>query len=100
MARLVVFWSLVFALLFTLTAFAQITNVTNTTSTPIPGAGHDEIRLLSETVSPANGSVAIRLDMPVPQGRLLTLPLVVAYDSNGFSVQTPYLTTQGTAAWK
>ena len=38
-------------------AFAQITNVTNDTSTPIPGAGHDYVKLLSQTVNPANGSV-------------------------------------------
>jgi hypothetical protein len=100
MARFAALLSLVSALVFALPTAAQITNVTDTTSTPIPGAGHDEIKLLYETVNPASGSVAIRLDTAVPQGRLLTLPFVVAYDSNGFSVQTPYLTTQGTAAWK
>ena len=100
MARFAVSPFLPFIFLFALSSVAQITNVTNTTSTPIPGAGHDEIKMLSETVNPANGSVAIRLNMPVPPGRLLSLPFVVGYDSNGFSVQTPYLTTQGTAAWK
>jgi len=29
-------------------ASAQIENVTNSTSTPIPGAGHDYIKMLSE----------------------------------------------------
>ena len=39
-------------LAFALCASAQITNVTNSTSTPIPGAGHDYIKMLSETVEP------------------------------------------------
>src|SRR5205807_1984436 len=39
----------------------QITNVTNDQSTPIQGAGHDYIKMLSETVNPANGSVSVRL---------------------------------------
>ena len=32
---------------------AGITNVDDVTSTPIPGAGHDYIKILSETVNPA-----------------------------------------------
>jgi len=32
-------------------ASAQVTNVDDTTSTPIPGAGHDYIHELSETVN-------------------------------------------------
>ena len=36
-------------LLFPALVFAQITTVDDTTSTPIAGAGHDYIRLLSET---------------------------------------------------
>ena len=43
------------------TAHGQVTNVTNATSTPIPGAGHDYIKMLSETVNPSNGSVSIRI---------------------------------------
>jgi RHS repeat-associated protein len=62
---------------------AQITDVTNSTSTPIPGAGHDYIKMLSESVSPANGSVSLRLSAPVPRGRRLTLPFGIVYDSNG-----------------
>jgi hypothetical protein len=31
---------------------AQITNVTNDQATPIPGVGHDYIKMLNETVSP------------------------------------------------
>lgn len=64
-------------------AQAQVTNVTNTTSTPTPGAVHDYIKLLSETVNPGNGSVSVRIQTPTPPGRRLSLPFSVAYDSNG-----------------
>jgi hypothetical protein len=47
-----------FVLLVVSAAQAQITDVNDTTSTPIEGAGHDYIRALSETVNPANGSVS------------------------------------------
>ena len=50
-------------------AHAQITNVTNDTSTPIPGAGHDYVKMLSETVNPAIGSVSLRISVPMPKGR-------------------------------
>src|SRR3954464_8433951 len=62
---------------------AQITNVTNSTSTPTPGSGHDYIKMLNETVNPANGSVSIRIAPPVPQARGLTIPFTFAYDTNG-----------------
>jgi RHS repeat-associated protein len=68
-------------------ARAQITDVNNGTSTPIQGAGHDYLRMLNETVNPANGSVSLRIQVPVPPGRQLTLPFSFAYDSN--SVYTP-----------
>ena len=64
-------------------ASAQIENVTNSTSTPIPGAGHDYIKMLSETVNPANGSVSVRIQTPTPSGRGISLPFSFAYDSNG-----------------
>jgi hypothetical protein len=63
---------------------AQITDVTNSTSTPISGAGHDYIKLLSETVDPANGSLSLRMETSPPRGRQLSLPFAFAYDSNGF----------------
>jgi hypothetical protein len=71
-------------ILFSLTAygFPQVTTVTNDTATPIPGSGHDYIKMLSETVNPANGSVSLRIELPVIKGRQLTLPFSVAYDSN------------------
>ena len=75
--------------------WAQMTAVTNSTSTPIPGAGHDYIKMLSETVDPANGSVSLRLQVPVPPARGLTMPFSFAYDSNG--VHFPVGTTPGQA---
>ena len=48
----------------------------------MPG-GHDYIQYLNETVNPANGSVSLRIQMPSPAGRGISLPLVVNYDSAG-----------------
>ena len=62
---------------------AQITAMTDQTSTPIPGAGHSYIQLLDETVNPANGSVSLRLNVPTQPGRGLNIPFSFAYDSNG-----------------
>jgi RHS repeat-associated protein len=64
-------------------SFAQIINVTDLTSTPVPGSGHDYFKMFSETMNPANGSASIRIQLPVPPGRQLTLPFTIAYDSNG-----------------
>jgi RHS repeat-associated protein len=61
----------------------QILNVGDDTSTPIPAAGHDYIKMLSETVNPANGSVSVRIKTPIPTGRGISLPFSFAYDSNG-----------------
>jgi RHS repeat-associated protein len=61
----------------------QVPNLSDTTSTPIPGAGHNYLHMLTETVDPSNGSVSVRIQLPVPKGRGVTLPMVLAYDSNG-----------------
>ena len=63
--------------------FAQMTMVGEDLATPVHGAGHDFIKMLNETVNPATGSVSIRVDLPMPKGRGLTLPFAIAYDSNG-----------------
>jgi hypothetical protein len=55
--------------------------VNGATATPIPGAGHDYIHLLSETVDPSTGQVSVRITLPIPQGRGLTIPFSIAYDS-------------------
>ena len=78
-------------------AWAQITNVTNDQATPIPGAGHDYIKMLSETVSPANGQVSVRIDMPTPRGRLLNIPFALLYNSSG--VHHVGYNVNGTAKW-
>jgi RHS repeat-associated protein len=61
---------------------AQVTNVTNDTSTPVEGAGHDYIHLLSETVNPATGSISLSIQLPVPKSRGFTVPFSLTYDSN------------------
>jgi RHS repeat-associated protein len=73
-------WSLA---LFVPTSRAQLPIVTNTTSTPIPGAGHDYLNGPTETVNPSNGSLSIRVPVIVPPSRGFSLPFSFAYDSNG-----------------
>lgn len=58
------------------------------TSVPMPGVGRDYIKDLSEIVDPGSGSVSLRLMVPIPHGRGLTMPFNFAYDSNGVFV--PY----------
>src|SRR5216684_798697 len=62
---------------------AQIPSTSDTTSTPVPGAGHDYIHAPVETVNPANGSISIRIPAIMPPGRGISLPFTFAYDSNG-----------------
>jgi RHS repeat-associated protein len=59
----------------------SLAGITNDTAPPVPGAGHDYIHLLTETVNPANGSVSISISLPVPKGRGLTLPYAINYNS-------------------
>jgi len=49
---------------------------------PTPGVGHDYTHFLNETVNPSNGSVSIRISVPTPSGRELTVPFSFGYDSN------------------
>lgn len=70
------------AVSFSSVARAQITNVTAEQAPPVPGAGHDYIKLFSETVNPGTGSVSIRIEGPVAKGRELTVPFSIGYDSN------------------
>src|SRR6185437_4494149 len=81
-------------------AHAQISTVTEDTSTPIEGAGHDYIHLLSETVNPANGSVSLRIQVPIPKGRGMTLPFSFGYDSDSVHHLNPgYYPNYGTVSW-
>lgn len=71
--------------LFASVALAQMPVVSNTTSTPVPGVGHDYIGDLVETVNPANGSLSLRISPTMPTGRGLTLPFSFAYDTGGIN---------------
>src|SRR6185312_11586041 len=44
------------------------------TATPVPGAGHNYVNLLNETVDPASGNVSISIAPPMPKGRGITVP--------------------------
>ncbi|MDQ2842294.1 MAG: hypothetical protein M3Y72_14875, partial [Acidobacteriota bacterium] len=62
----------------------QYTAVTNVTSTPIPGVGHNYLQDLSEIINPANGSVSIRIAVPMPKERGVNFPIYAyTYDTNG-----------------
>jgi hypothetical protein len=52
------------------------------TSVPLPGSGHDYIEMLNETVNPANGSVSVRIKVPLPPARGVQVPFSFDYDSN------------------
>jgi RHS repeat-associated protein len=79
------------------TAHAQIGNLDDTNTPPIPGIGHDFIKMLGETVNPANGSVSLHIDLPMPKGRGLDIPLAITYSSNG--VQHVGANTNGGGNW-
>lgn len=59
--------------------------VTDATSTPQPGSGHDYVHGLNETVNPATGSLSLRFNIPLRKGRGVSLPLSIDYDSNGLA---------------
>ena len=88
---------LLLSLAFASAALAQLTNVTADQAVPTPAAGHDYIHLLSETVNPADGSVSVKINVPLPQSRGLTLPFSFAYDSNGVHHLTSF--TPGNTNW-
>ena len=53
------------------------------TSTPREGVGHDYVHFMNETVNPANGSVNVQIQFPVPKSRGITLPVSWSYNSDG-----------------
>jgi RHS repeat-associated protein len=82
-------------------ASGQITNVTNDTITPIEGVGHDYIKMMSETVNPANGGLNIHIALPVAKSRGLTVPFSITYDSNNVHHLNPGVyTSWGTVGWE
>jgi RHS repeat-associated protein len=70
-------------------AGAQATGVTNSTSVPIPGVGHDYIEAFNEVTDPTNGSVSLRLAVPTPPGRGISLPFSFNYDTQGVYAVDP-----------
>ena len=64
-------------------SWGQITDLTDTTTVPIPGVGHDYVQMLSETVDPSSGSLSLRIAVSVPSGRKIQLPFSFSYDTNG-----------------
>jgi hypothetical protein len=83
---------LVIICFFTLSsARGQVLAVGDDTSTPIEGVGHNYIKMLSETVNPANGSVSLRIQASPAKARGITLPFAFSYDSNGVNHLVPGL---------
>lgn len=70
-------------------AEAQIFTLTNSTATPVPGAGHDYIHLLNEIVNPANGTVSVDINFPMPKSRGIDLPFSINYSSGQAIVSDP-----------
>ena len=71
-------------------AVAQISGITNITSTPVPGVPHDYITGVNEIVNPANGSVSVRIKAPTPHERGQNWPTYAyRYDSDGQWNLTP-----------
>lgn len=85
-----------FMLSFAIVACAQIPQITLQTNTPTPGTGHDYIHELNETVDPSNGAVTIKISVPTPSGRQLSIPFYIMYNSG--QMLTP-LTINGDFAY-
>jgi len=90
---------LVFATVLIPTCLAQLPPVNGTTATPIPGAGHDYLGGVAETVNPTNGAISIRIPVIVPPARGITLPFSFAYDSSGANYVAHPLNSAGFLAW-
>jgi RHS repeat-associated protein len=66
----------------------QITYLSNATSPPVPGSGHNYVGMLNETVNPGSGGLNMQVDVSVPKGREMTLPFGFGYDSSGVHFAT------------
>lgn len=88
--RSLAFWLVVLPCIFAASSTAQEINVSsiNVAQTPLPGSGHDYIKMLQETVNPANGSLSLRIEAPVPMQRGdVNYPYYIfGYDSSGVSL--------------
>ena len=83
------FLLIAFVLFIACSARAQITGVTNDQATPIPGVGHDYIKMLSETEQPSNGQLSIRIEVPTLPGRSITVPFAYLYNSASLHHMVP-----------
>src|SRR5579862_3325188 len=81
--NVIVSLSVLYLICTSLPCFGQA--MTNSGSPPMPGTGHDYLHGASETVNPANGSVSIRIPMPLPKGRGLNIPFGINYNSTVFN---------------
>src|SRR5262245_34483364 len=82
------------------TGWGQITRVTADQAPPKPHAGHDYIKLMNETISPAVGAVDLKIGIDAPPGREIEIPFAIGYDSNstrhsGFMDNASYLQQGG-----
>jgi RHS repeat-associated protein len=76
----------------TASAVAQVVQVTHDVVPPVPGAGYDYVKSLAETVDPQMGTLEVRVGLPMPAGRDMTLPFAFAYNSN---LALHYVTVMG-----
>src|SRR6266404_1036842 len=67
---------------FVAPAYTQVVSMDATTLPQLPGAGHDYIKMLGETVNPANGSLSLRIDLPTRKGRGINVPFAITYSSS------------------
>lgn len=67
----------------------QLTAPSDTIASPVPGVGHDYIKMLAETVNPENGAVNLNISIPTPPGRGLNFPFSIQYNSNQALFLTP-----------
>jgi RHS repeat-associated protein len=73
----------------TMLAQTGSTGIVNTPALPVAGVGHNYIQNLNETVNPADGTVSVSIDLPVPPGRGITTPLSIAYSSSNSTHMVP-----------
>ena len=85
-----------FAISFSSTSVGQIVAVSNDQATPVPGVGHDYIKMLSETVEPASGQLSVRIEIPSLQNRM-SFPFAYIYNSAGVHHVIPLI--QGKSQW-
>jgi RHS repeat-associated protein len=67
------------------TAPAYTANGAN--ATPIPGAGHDYLHLLNETVDLGSGTVTVKVDFPTRPGRGISFPVFFQNDATPWQLR-------------